>query len=268
MNMALVVQPTTMALSDDLGKAESSQSDESLLLLLEGNTSTSRSTGPTGMHEYEPCKKRAAAMESTHQDDDDKVASPLKKKRRLLSSPVPRVQFVPDPTDRSRVHTSTREFDVDYDKAELWWTTDESQALMQRQTSLLQFYANTCQDLVDSVVLVWVNCAEEVMDDGNFCMTPQQRAQVAELVAQSPIRGFEKEYGAELIIEQRMKTIGGLLELQQLCHLNNVTCEDRVDAMAEASRAFSQTASLFALTIAQADAKGALEYCRQGMVPA
>jgi hypothetical protein len=264
MNMALVMQPATMALSDDLGKAESSPGDESLLLQLKTFEDNTGSAGK--QHGYEPSKKRSAAMEGTHQDDS--VASPAKKKRRLSTSPVPRVQFVPDATDHSRVHTSTREFEVDYDKEELWWTTDESQALMERQTSLLQFYANACQDLVDSVILIWVNCAEEVMDDGNFCMTPQQRALVAERVAQSPIRGFEKEYGAELISEQRMKTIGGLLELQQLCHLNNVTCEERVDAMAEASRAFSQTASLFALTMAQADAKGALEYCGQGKLAA
>lgn len=172
------------------------------------------------------------------------------------------VQFLPDATDPARVATKTRTFHIDYQKSDCWWTDEQSREHMQRQSNLLQFYATNCPDLVDSVLLVWVRCAEEALADGNFCMTVEQRAEVALKVAQSPVRGFEKELAAELITEQRHKTIGGLMELQHLCQQKqDVTPQEQVDALAAASEAFSQTASIFAKAVAKADAMVASAYC-------
>ncbi|CAB9507817.1 expressed unknown protein [Seminavis robusta] len=270
--MALVVQATSMNVSSTCSTVStgSDEEDQDLLslktrqhvLLTDATTTSSTSTGSGKKRPLSNSTtssvSSSVSTEDEEVDDGDDLKSPTKKQRTLVTKTV---QFIPDPADESRVRTTSKEFEIDYDRTDIWWTNEESRAHMERQTSLLKLYANTCADLVDSVLLVWVNCAEEVMDDGNFCMTKEQRAQVAERVAESPVRGFEKELATDLITEQRIKTIGGILELQQLCYLNNVTPEERVDALAAASREFSKTATLFAKTLAQADAKGARDNC-------
>jgi len=153
------------------------------------------------------------------------------------------------------VATQIQYFDVDYNKEDLWWTPHEAQTHWTRCTSLLQFYATTCTDLVDAILMVWVNCAEQALQDGQYCMTLEQRQMLADKIAASPVRGLEKELAAELMSEQRHKTIAGLLHLQELCRNNHqMEASHRDDAMAAASQAYSQTAAYFAQTIARADA--------------
>jgi len=166
------------------------------------------------------------------------------------------VRFLPDPENVSAVATEIKTFEIDYDLKDVWWTKEECRELCERQSSLLGFYQNNLPDMVDSCLLVWINCAEQALDDGNFCMTLDQRATIAENISDSPVRGFERELAADLIIEQRVKTIGGLLELQELCRTNtNLAVDEKLEAMAAASEAFSQAATLFAREIASADAR-------------
>ena len=148
------------------------------------------------------------------------------------SSKKRRIRFLPDPANEDAVATYTKTYEIDYDKEDIWWTREESRAHCERQSSMLDFYQNNLPDMVDSCLLVWINCAEQALDDGNFCMTLEQRANVAEKISHSPVRGFEKELAAELISEQRQKTIGGLLELQELCRINTqLSLDEKLEAI-------------------------------------
>ena len=202
------------------------------------------------------------------------LPSPLDTRGNKRQKQLKRVRFHVEPEANATAQASTNTGDTlqqklkvqihsyerDYQPEDIWFTQEELLSHVQRHQSLLQFYHDNCEDVVDSILLVWVNCAEVALDDGIQCMTPDKRRDVAHKIATSPVRGFERSLASAFVAEQRQKTLQGILELQTLCNLSQTVGQARSDVLAEASQAFSQTAALFARTLAMADAQVAESY--------